>query len=146
MKYSRPKGNSLEVLIHVRLGDYRSEPTFGVLDSKYFSSALKLLEKKMPISEISIFSDEPVDALKVIPSDYLERIKVEEIAKESPLVTLCRMRGYESYVLANSTFSWWAAYTSMPKNVFAPYPWFMNRDNPVELIPKNWIQVKSEWG
>lgn len=145
LKYSRPKGNSLEVLIHVRLGDYRSEPTFGVLDSKYFSSALKLLEKKMPISEISIFSDEPVDALKVIPSDYLDRIKVEELAEESPLVTFCRMRGYESYVLANSTFSWWAAYTSMPKNVFAPYPWFMNGDNPVELIPKNWIQVKSEW-
>ncbi len=144
LKQSRPKGNSLEVLMHIRLGDYRSEPTFGVLNSKYFSSALKLLEKKRPISEISIFSDNPVDALKAIPSNYCDQIKVEELADEPPLITLCRMRGYESYILANSTFSWWAAYTSAPKNVFVPYPWFATGDSPVELTPKSWIQVKRD--
>jgi len=146
LKHSRPEGNSSEVLIHVRLGDYRSEPTFGVLNSKYFSSALKLLEKKRPISKISIFSDDPVDAFKAIPSNYFDQIKVEELAGEPPLITLCRMRGYESYVLANSTFSWWAAYTSTPKNVFVPYPWFITGDSPVELIPKSWIHVKRELG
>ena len=144
LKQSRPKGNSLEVLMHIRLGDYRSEPTFGVLSSKYFSSALKLLEEKRPISEISTFSDNPVDALKAIPSNYCDQIKVEELADEPPLITLCRMRGYESYILANSTFSWWAAYISTPKNVFVPYPWFATGDSPVELIPKSWIQVKRD--
>lgn len=142
LKQSRPKRNSSEALIHVRLGDYRSEPTFGVLDSEYFLRALKLLEKKGPISQIFVFSDEPVAALKVIPSNYFDRIKVDELAEESPLITLCRMRGYESYVLANSTFSWWAAYTSASKNVFIPEPWFVTGDNPVELIPENWIRVK----
>lgn len=142
---SKIKGNLSEVLIHIRLGDYRSEPTFGILDSKYFLSALRLLEKEGPIREVSVFSDEPADALKLIPSHYGDRSKIGEIAEESPLITLCRMRNYDSYVLANSTFSWWAAYTSEPKNVFVPDAWFVSGDNPVDLIPKKWIAVKRDW-
>jgi hypothetical protein len=142
---SRPKVKSSEVFIHIRLGDYKSENTIGVLSSTYFSSALQLLENYGPISDISIFSDEPVEALKVISPSYYDRIKFEEVAEESPLITLCRMRGYASYVLVNSTFSWWAAYTSAPKNVFVPYPWFATGDSPVELIPESWVQVKRDW-
>lgn len=138
------KGNSLEALIHIRLGDYRSEPTFGVLNKKYFSTALELMEIDEPISKISVFSDEPEAALRLIPSNYFNRVNVDELADESPLVTLCRMRGYKSYILANSTFSWWAAYTSNPKNVYAPDPWFVIGDSPSELVPESWIRIKRD--
>lgn len=138
------KGSSVEALIHIRLGDYRSEPTFGVLDKKYFSTALELVEIDGPISNISVFSDEPEAALKLIPSNYFDRVNVDELADESPLVTLCRMRGYKSYILANSTFSWWAAYTSNPKNVYAPDPWFVIGDSPSELVPESWIRIKRD--
>ena len=97
-----------------------------------------------PISEISVFSDEPEAALKLLPLNYFDRIKVEENAEESPLRTLCRMRGYESYVLANSTFSWWAAYTSTVRNVYVPDPWFVVGDSPVELLPESWTKIKRD--
>lgn len=139
-----PKGNSSETLIHVRLGDYRSEPTFGVLGLQYFSNALNLLEREVPISEMFVFSDEPAAALKVIPPNYFDRIKIGEITEESPLITLCRMRGFENYVLANSTFSWWAAYTSAATNVFFPDPWFVTGDSPVDLVLESWIRVKRD--
>ena len=138
------KKKSLKTLMHIRLGDYRSEPTFGVLNSEYFATALKLIEMDGPISEISVFSDEPETALKLLPLNYFGRIKLEENAGESPLKTLCRMRGYESYILANSTFSWWAAYTSSAKNVYVPDPWFMVGDSPVELVPESWMQIKRD--
>ena len=130
-----------KVLIHVRLGDYKTEPTFGVLNSTYFSSALELLEKQGPIYGISVFSDESKEALKAVPSHYLDRITVEEFREESPLMTLCRMRGYESYIISNSSFSWWAAFTSTPKNVFVPNPWFINRESPNQLLPESWMKV-----
>lgn len=143
-KTLEPQAKSSEVLIHIRLGDYKVETTFGVLDSKYFSTALNLLEMRRPIKEISIFSDEPQNALKLIPLSFSDRVKVEELAGESPLLTLCRMRGYENYVLANSTFSWWAAYTSTPQKVFVPDPWFVTGDSPSELVPEGWIRIKRD--
>lgn len=139
-----PQAKSSEALIHIRLGDYKVDTTIGVLGSKYFSTALNLLEKRGPIKEISIFSDEPQNALKLIPLSFSNRVNVEELAGESPLLTLCRMRGYENYVLANSTFSWWAAYTSNPQKVFVPDPWFATGDSPSELVPEGWIRIKRD--
>jgi hypothetical protein len=144
LKHSKHKESSSDALVHVRLGDYKSEPTFGVLSPEYFSSALQLLETEGSVHGISVFSDEPEIALKVIPSNFVDRVTVAEIAEESPLITLCRMRGYKSYILANSTFSWWAAYTSDSRNIFVPEPWFVTGDNPVDLIPENWSKVTRE--
>lgn len=144
LKQSRDKESSSDALIHVRLGDYKNEPTFGLLSSEYFSSALQLLEMEGPVHGISVFSDEPEIALKVIPFNFVDRVTVEENAEESPLITLCRMRGYESYILVNSTFSWWAAYTSEAKNIFVPEPWFVIGDSPVDLVPENWSKVTRE--
>jgi hypothetical protein len=139
-----PQARSSEALIHIRLGDYKVETTIGVLDTNYFSTALNLLEMRGPIKEISIFSDEPQNALKLIPLNFSDRVKVDELVGESPLLTLCRMRGYENYVLSNSTFSWWAAYTSTPQKVFVPDPWFVTGDNPSELVPESWIRIKRD--
>ena len=139
-----PKVDSSQLLIHVRLGDYRNEPTFGMLSSQYFSNAVNAVEKESAINGISLFSDEPNNALKVFPSHYLNRIKMQELRGESPLITLCRMRGYTNYIISNSTFSWWAAYTSEANNIFVPDPWFVNGENPIDLIPENWNRVARD--
>lgn len=141
-KHNIPTSESSETLIHIRLGDYKREAGFGVVNSGYISTALNLLEMRVSINQISIFSDEPEKALDLIPSSYSERVNVKEVVEESPLLTLCRMRGYENYILANSTFSWWAAYTSDPKNVLVPDPWFVAGESPVELVPESWVRIK----
>jgi hypothetical protein len=132
------KANSSQLLMHLRFGDYRNEPTFGLLTPEYFSNGLRSLESEGAINIITVFSDEPQEALKLIPAQYLSRIEVAEVAEESPLITLCRMRGYKRYIIANSTFSWWAAYTSEATSVYVPDPWFATGENPVDLIPGNW--------
>ena len=55
------------------------------------------------------------------------------------------MRLGRGYVIANSTFSWWAAYLSLNPGVevVVPSPWFMGMEDPGELIPPNWKQLDA---
>jgi hypothetical protein len=49
-------------------------------------------------------------------------------------------------VIANSTFSWWAAALNQNKGfVVAPDKWFRGLEDPKDLIPPDWILVKSQW-
>jgi hypothetical protein len=52
----------------------------------------------------------------------------------------------KAIITANSSFSWWAAVSgNRTKKVIAPIPWFKNLDEPKDLIPGNWLRIKSSW-
>ena len=55
------------------------------------------------------------------------------------------MRYGSGYIIANSTFSWWAAYMSRCDDpiVVAPNPWFRGMPSPSHLIPDNWTTVEA---
>jgi hypothetical protein len=126
--------------IHIRLGDYKSESKFGILDVSYYQSALDSISKKVDFSEIWIFSDEPNLAKDLyrlesgIPAFWVEKQNV------SSAETLEVMRLCSGFVIANSSFSWWAAMLSHNKNsvVVAPSKWFRGMEDPIDLIPSIW--------
>jgi hypothetical protein len=55
------------------------------------------------------------------------------------------MRLGSGYVIANSSFSWWAARISkFEKNlVVAPKPWFVGIDEELSLIPSDWKRLEG---
>jgi hypothetical protein len=57
------------------------------------------------------------------------------------------MKYGSAYVIANSSFGWWAAYLKKDKNarVFAPSPWFANLPEPCDLFPPEWILTPSDF-
>ena len=77
----------------------------------------------------------------------VERLPVRWINSVDASVasTLQAMRLGHGYVVANSSFSWWAAFLSFngASEVVAPSPWFKGMDDPKDLIPPNWSQVDA---
>jgi glycosyltransferase involved in cell wall biosynthesis len=131
------------VIVHVRLTDYRQEETFGLLGLGYYSRALDIQLRAQNTESIWVFSDEIEFAREVIPEKFHSQIRWIFEVDNSATATFEAMRLGQSYIIANSTFSWWAA--TLSKNPFptviAPDPWFVGQSSPAGLIHPNWISV-----
>ena len=134
------------IIVHFRFGDYKNEKSFGIPDAIYYQNSLTELVKKYPNSKIWVFSDERTEAEKVFPSEFRSRARWITDNQFSSAETLEIMRLGTSYVIANSTFSWWAAILSKTENpnVICPESWFKLDPEPLDLIPSNWERV-SAW-
>ena len=134
------------VILHIRRGDYAFEPDFGVLPSTYYRDGLKLLQLRGAEGKVWAFTDDREWATEILQSDGLENIDIE-IVDDSGLSTnevFDLMRLGSAYVIANSSFSWWAAYLARINGalVVAPEPWFIGLPEPVELIPPAWLRIR----
>ena len=129
------------VVVHIRLGDYVEEKHFGTLSLDYYSKALRKLGAESSTSPIWIFSDDSINALKLLPSELRGRCFVVPKENLSPAETLELMRYGSAYVIANSSFSWWAATLSYTEKapVVAPEKWFAGMQDPRELLPSDWM-------
>jgi hypothetical protein len=133
--------------IHIRRGDYvnnrKTYSIHGVCSIEYYLSAVKNIQEKYPNPLIVAFSDDP---------DWVSR----EIAPYfSKLIVVSHNKGLESYIdmwlmslckhniIANSSFSWWAAWLNKNpfKIVIAPKNWFANKADNADLLPPSWIRL-----
>ena len=139
--YERLASQENPLAVHVRLGDYKTESAFGILPAKYYEIAIKSLLGTDKYGAIWLFSDELELAKDFIPKDLSIITRLIPMIDESSAATLEVMRFCKGYVIANSTFSWWGAFLSHSENatVIAPKPWFRGIDDPLDLIPPNWI-------
>jgi glycosyltransferase involved in cell wall biosynthesis len=134
------------LVIHIRLGDYISEPLIGLLPSEYFENALLEIFRQDKFGKIWLFSDEPDIAVQKIPEKYLSYTEVISTSTMTDALTLQVMRHGTGYILSNSTFGWWAAALSHSKSpqVVVPNRWFREMPEPLGLIPNHWIRC-SAW-
>lgn len=135
----------IPLLVHVRLGDYRSEDEFGILSSEYYQAAIEQVWRSETYKKIWLFSDEPEEAIQKFPSQFRSQTRVMETHHLGSAETLRIMSLCRGYVIANSSFSWWAAFLSESTNarVVAPSPWFTGLPEPTDLIPFNWSRVEG---
>jgi len=132
------------IVVHVRLGDYAKERHFGVLSANYYLNCFTKLDLINSEQPIWVFSDEPTKALDTLPKLSPERFFVVPNEVLTPAETLELMRHGSTYVIANSTFSWWGATLSYSDNptVIAPEKWFAGMQDPRELLPSKWMTEK----
>ena len=129
------------VVVHVRLGDYLSESTFGIPSVDYYSRGIEAAVEVSGSKNIWIYSDSIDLAKQFFPVfEGLTYSWIEEV-EFSASQTFQSMRYGSAYVIANSTFSWWAAFLRYESKaiVIAPDPWFKFADDPKDLIPKEWV-------
>ncbi|MFN4278860.1 alpha-1,2-fucosyltransferase [Thermosynechococcus sp.] len=135
------------ISLHIRRGDYVSNPrthrVHGVCDFGYYYRAIKYITAFVRDPVFFVFSDEIEWAksnLKIsYPVYYVESNTGQESYNDMRLMSLCR-----HHIIANSTFSWWAAWlnNSSDKLVVAPKKWFASsQKDDSDLIPKSWIRI-----
>jgi hypothetical protein len=134
--------NGKPLVVHIRLGDYKSEASFGILGKEYYKNAIEELMRDGHCKDIWVFSDEPELAKSYFPEEFRGITKWITSTQDSASETLEAMRLGYGYVIGNSTFSWWGALlTHNPGvKVIAPKPWFRSMETPKDLIPSAWEQ------
>ncbi len=130
--------------LHIRLGDYTLFDQFGVLSKEYYTKALTSMKEKENFDVIWLFSNDLEEAPNLIPSEY-SRIIRHVSSDLTSVETLQVMRLAHSYIIGNSTFSWWGAMLSntTSPSVIAPIPWFRNMNEPIDLIPPIWERMEA---
>ena len=139
---------SNSVGMHIRRGDFISNPVtnkyHGTCNSGYYKNAISYLSQKISGNmKLFIFSDEPGWVKNNLQFNY-ETIYIEnnngaKSYEDLRLMILCKHN-----IIANSSFSWWAAYlnSNVDKVVVAPSQWFNNKTiDTHDLIPDGWIKM-----
>ncbi len=142
----RDAGNP--VAVHVRRGDYvqkrRTLKRHGICERAFYDAARNRLEAGAgePFFYF-VFSDDPAAARQEL-GHWSHVCFVAGNTKEEDLhlMSLCRHA-----IIANSSYSWWAAWLNAnpAKQVFAPRQWFtpkvQARKDPKDLLPTEWQLV-----
>ncbi len=144
----RIRGAPRAVAVHVRRGDYASNPRtrrrFGLCARDYYDRARAELatgEAGGARAHYFVFSDDAGAAKREL-AGWTDTTFVTGYSQEDDLrlIGLCRQA-----IIANSTFSWWGAWLIDPapdKRVIAPAQWFspamQARKSTARLCPEDW--------
>jgi hypothetical protein len=135
--------NSNSVSIHIRRGDYVNNAAYRCLqNNNYYLNALKYLQTKLKGMVYFVFSDDIAWCRHNIILDncyYIDWNKGAFSYIDMQLMSCCRHN-----IIANSSFSWWAAWlnSNSDKIVIAPKIWFNTDENDSKnIIPNNWIRI-----
>lgn len=132
------------VAIHVRRGDYVKNQAInqvhGTCPLGYYKKGIELIASKVVNPEFFVFSDDIVwckENIKInFPIHFVEGNKSYE---DLILMSKCKHN-----IIANSSFSWWAAWLNLnpQKIVIAPNRWFADKKiDTRDLIPESWLKI-----
>ncbi|MEO7337111.1 MAG: alpha-1,2-fucosyltransferase [Caldimonas sp.] len=135
------------VSVHVRRGDYvadaRAAGIHGTADISYYREATAMIAARLEaLPTLFVFSDDPAwaKANLGLPSTaiFVEHNKGPHSHFDMQLMALCSHN-----IIANSSFSWWAAWLNpnRPKVVVAPARWFLVGHDTSTLLPSSWIRI-----
>ena len=146
-QYSIDAEIELPLIVHVRLGDYLSEKNFGIPSKDYYREGINRISSTEKCKSIWLFSDDLEKAREFIPNDISIPVRMIPEIDDSAAATLEVMRFGVGYVIANSTFSWWAASLKqiVEAPIYCPRPWFSKSMQPIDLIPEHWIQIDTSY-
>lgn len=113
------------VAVHVRRGDFTALPVFAVCDDAYYQEAMNRLRGRLGSPRFYIFSDDPAWCREHFTASDQTVVNLPESA-EDPLVDLHLMSLASHHIIANSTYSWWAA-------------WIGKKPSQMVLCPSRWV-------
>lgn len=132
------------VSVHIRLGDYltpANQKLFGdICTIEYYLKAMKWISSKNRQATFFIFSNDINKAKKILTEAncvFVDLNDEKNAWKDMYLMSRCK-----DNIIANSSFSWWAAWLNRneSKVVIAPRKWLNTEEMP-EICPSSWIRL-----
>ena len=136
------------VSIHFRRGDYvtdsKTNRHHGVCSLDYYQKAVEYLSKQFDSLHLFISSDDIFWAKSNFHTDlpmfFVEKNN-ETQHSDFRLMSMCKHN-----IIANSSYSWWAAWLNPneDKIVIAPRQWYMNKRKQLQAadrVPKSWVRI-----
>jgi hypothetical protein len=113
------------VAVHVRRGDYLKHPAFDVCDMAYYQEAMRRMRARIPDARFFVFSDDP-DWCRAHFDEPDHEVVDSGEAGHNPLHDLRLMSLAAHHIIANSTYSWWAAWLGEKpgQQVIMPDRWY----------------------
>ncbi len=126
------------VAVHVRRGDYLRHPAFQVCDSAYYRTSMDEMRAHVESPRFFVFSDDPEWCRQEFREDDTVVIASGKAAA-NPLHDLRLMSLAGHHIIANSTYSWWAAWLGDKpgQQVIMPQHWYA-RDIIAPIDDKKW--------
>jgi len=169
--YYKKYEKSNVISVHFRMGDYKNlQNCHPILGEDYYINSIKfVLSKKQSIIKWTIlyFCEEEdmdevkskVEKIKAECIEYLREqrwgqgheLEFERADSESKMEDwrqLLLMSCCQYNIIANSSFSWWAAYFNDNSEKITCYPetWFglqLSNHNTSDMCPKSWNKIKN---
>ena len=138
--------NENSVSMHIRRGDYLSKEVqeyHGILSMEYYESAVQLMQGKVQDARFYVFTDD-ADWVKAHFQPKVDITLVSGTFSTTSLEDFYLMSHCKHQIIANSSFSWWAAWLNShaEKIVIAPNQWYKNGPKDTQdIIPENWIKI-----
>lgn len=133
--------------VHIRRGDYlsneKNRDLYAVCNSQYYLEAVDQVLRQQPDARFFIFSDDPDWARELLVHravifEVVEHNRGADSYNDLRLMSLCK-----HMIIANSTFSWWAAWLQErdDKIIIAPRNWLRPPGLDVDIIPQRWLRL-----
>ncbi len=140
-KLAQTMQNQESVSVHLRCGDYLNSD-YDVLNAEYYRKALEHLRTLTTIEQVYVFSDD-VEKAKGFLAESINAVFVEGHQGNEDWLDMYLMSQCKHHVLANSSFSTWAAYIGNTESSITIYPSKYTKQDE-NLYRKNWVRMELE--
>lgn len=141
--------SSNSISLHIRRGDYvekkRYQKLYANCSLEYYKRGVEYIAQKFENPTLFIFSDDidwAKENLKLPYKNYFVAHNTgEKSFEDMRLMSSCKHN-----IIANSSFSWWAAWLNdnPDKIVIAPKKWFNDESiNQSDVISQDWIKLEN---
>ena len=113
------------VAVHVRRGDYAGNRSLDLCGPAYYAAAVAELRERLERPRFFVFSDDPTWCRREFEARDVEVCDLPAAAGD-PLHDLFLMSRARHHVIANSSYSWWAA-------------WLGKKPDQIVKVPPRWF-------
>jgi hypothetical protein len=145
--YAKLINDKISIAVHVRWFEKGINDPVNTIKLEYYKKAINYCEAHLEKPSYYLFSDDIASSMKNIsfPNDRLIPVDIHS-SKEKAYADFWLMTQCKHFIIANSTFSWWAAWLGEQKHTIILYPGedFQNSGswNFIKTAPSRWTIIE----